>query len=209
MEIKELYKLEKQDQEKLILTFMDAFRAYPKLTRAFPEKAAKDAALEATLRYYVAYDMEYGAAFSTDEEIKDGVCIVHSDDMEYTKERHIKAGSYSPEYQAAMDRLSLPQQQRRVELFDELDQLEKEISIPFPHLYADFLGVREAFQRQGRGRKLMRAVCDYAQKQGLPVMLFTNTDEDVAFYQSLGFKVIGIVESDRFGFINTYLLKEV
>lgn len=209
MEIEKLYKLDKQDQEKLVRTYMDAFRKYPKLMNAFPEEEVKEAALEATLRYYVAYDMEYGAAFSTDEEVKDGVCIVHSDEMNYTEERHKKAGSYSPEYQAAMSRLSIEEQQRRVELFDELDRLETEVDIPYPHLYADFLGVQEAFQHQSRGRKLMSAVCEYAKELGLPVMLFTNTEEDVAFYQSLGFKVIDIVRSDQFGFVNTYLLKEV
>lgn len=209
MEIKGLYKLKKEDQEALVQTYMDAFRNYPKLMNAFPKEEAKEAALEATLRYYVAYDMEFGAAFSTDESVNDGICIVYSSEMNYTKERHEKAGSYSRKYQEAMDRLTPQEQKRRVELFDELDRLEKDVPIPYPHLYADFLGVREAFQGQGRGKKLVNAVCSFAQEQGLPVMLFTNTPEDVNFYKSLGFKVIDIVQSEEFGFVNTYLLKEV
>ena len=97
IEIKGLYKLKKTDQEKLIQTYMDAFQDYPKMMKAFPDKAVKTAALEATLRYYVAYDMEYGGAFALDHEIREGVCLVHSEEMHYTEERHKKAGSYSPE----------------------------------------------------------------------------------------------------------------
>lgn len=208
MEIKGLYKLKRQQEELLIQTYINAFRTYPKLDPAFPDKEAKAAALEATLRFYVAYDMEYGAVFSLNEEIREGVCLVHSEEMHYTQERHEKAGSYSAAYKKAMAKLTREQQQKRDELFDELDRLEKALDLPEPHLYVDFLGVREDAQHQGRGRKLMGAVCAYAKEQGLPLMLFTNTEDDVAFYESLGFHVTGVVRSEEFGFVNTYLVKD-
>lgn len=209
MELKGLYKLKKEDREKLVQTYMDAFKNYPKLMLAFPDKEIKAAALEATLRFYTAYDMEFGEAFSTDPSVNDGVVIIHSDNMKYTEERYQQADCYSPEYQVAMNRLSEEDQARRLALFDELDALEAGIEIPRPHIYADFLGVRSEYQQQGRGRKLMGAVIEYAESLGLPVMLFTNTDEDVAFYQSMGFRVLAVVSSEEFGFTNTYLLKEV
>lgn len=208
MEIKGLYKLKREQEEMLIKTYIDAFRTYPKLDLAFPDKEAKAAALEATLRFYVAYDMEYGAAFSLDEEVREGVCLVFSGEMHYTQARHEKAGSYSAAYKAAMGRLTEEQQRKRDALFEELDRLEKALELPEPHLYVDFLGVRGDSQHQGRGRKLMSAICQYAQQQGLPLMLFTNTEDDVAFYESLGFHVVGVVRSEEFGFVNTYLVKE-
>ncbi len=208
MEISGLYKLARADQEKLVETFLDAFQNYPKLMVAFPEKESRMAALEAMLWYYTAYDMEYGNAFSLDEQIKEGVCVAHSDEMDYTRERLEKAGSYDLPYLAAMKRLTQAEQERWKGLFDELDKLEKTIDLPKPHLYVDFLGVKQTCQHQGRGRKLMNAVCEYAKKQELPLMLFTNTEEDVAFYKSLGFQVIDIVRSEEFGFVNTYLVKE-
>lgn len=209
MEIKGLYKLQKQDLSKLVQTYKDAFKYYPKLMRAFPDERVKEAALEATLWYYTAYDLEYGEAFALDEEVNEGVCVVYSEEMHYTEKRHIQAGSYSPGYKDAMARLTKEEQQRRLALFEELDRLEDQIDIPEPHLYVDFLGVKEEYQKQGRGRKLMNAVCDLAIKEDLPIMLFTNTPEDVAFYESLGFVVIEVVHSKKFGFSNTYLIKEV
>lgn len=203
-----LHKISKSEREKLYTALTDAFREYPKMRAAFSDEKSQMAALEATIRYYAAYDTHYGSAFSLDENINEAVLLVHSDDMYYTLPRHILAGSYSKQYRAAMNRLSKSDRKRRIQLFDELDRLETTVDIPRPHIYLDFLGVKSDYQHQGRGRKLMTAVCRYADSVQLPIMLFTNTDEDVAFYRSLGFNIIGITSSEEFGFTNTYLLYE-
>lgn len=209
MELKGLYKLKKEDYEKLILTYKDAFKDYPKLRQSFPDPVKKAAALEASLRFYVSYDMEFGEAFSTDEEVRDGICLVHSDDVVYSEDRYVQAGCYSDEYYKAMDILTEKDKAVREALFDAIDEEEARIDIPSPHIYADFLGVQSSVQQQGRGRKLMSAACEYAAELGLPLMLFTNTDEDVEFYKSMGFKVIAEVNFEKFGYTSTYMLKEV
>ena len=151
--------------------------------------------------------MMYGAGFSLDENVHEAVMLIHSDMMKYTFLKHLAAGSYSREYRNVMNRLSAEDRKLRLELFEELDLLESQLdTIPRPHIYADFLGVEKKYQHQGRGRKLMTQVCRYADEVGLPVMLFTNTADDVKFYQSLGFDVIGETSSEKFGFVNTYML---
>ena len=209
MELKGLYKLKKSDYEKLIATYKDAFKDYPKLRQSFPDPVKKAAALEASLRFYVAYDMEFGEAFSTDSEVRDGICLIHSDGMGYGEDRYAQAGCYSDEYYAAMDILTDEDKAVREALFNAIDEEEAKIDIPEPHIYADFLGVHSDVQQQGRGRKLMGAACEYAAGLGLPLMLFTNTDADVAFYKSMGFKVIAVVDFKEFGYASTYMLKEV
>ena len=42
----------------------------------------------------------------------------------------------------------------------------------------------------------------------LPIMLFTNGEEDIRFYLKNGFKIIGVTSSEEFGFENTYVLYE-
>ena len=209
MELKGLYKLKKEDYEKLIATYKDAFRDYPKLRQSFPDPIKKAAALEASLRFYVAYDMEFGEAFSTDEAVMDGICLVHSDNMNYSEDSYEQAGCYSDGYYAAMGILTDDDKAVREALFDAIDEEEAKIDIPRPHIYADFLGVHSSVQQQGRGRKLMGAACEYAASLGLPLMLFTNTDDDVSFYKSMGFKVIAEVDFKEFGYTSTYMLKEV
>ena len=209
MELKGLYKLKKSDYEKLIATYKDAFKDYPKLRQSFPDPVKKAAALEASLRFYVAFDMEFGEAFSTDEEVRDGICLVHSDNVVYAEDRYEQAGCYSEGYYKAMDILTEEDKAAREALFDAIDEEEAKLDIPTPHIYADFLGVHSDVQQQGRGRKLMGAACDYAASLGLPLMLFTNTEADVEFYSSMGFKVIAVVDFKEFGYTSTYMLKEV
>ncbi|MBR3787386.1 MAG: GNAT family N-acetyltransferase [Firmicutes bacterium] len=178
------------------------------MLNAFPDDETRIPAIEATIRYYGAYDLRYGSAFSLDSDINEACVIVHSDDMKYTFFRHLLSGSYSSSYRHAMKKLNKADRTKRLRLFDELDRLEATIDIPRPHIYLDFLGTKEEYQHQGRGRRLMNKICGFADSVQLPIMLFTNTDEDVVFYQSLGFHIIDIVSSDEFGFTNTYLIRD-
>ena len=70
----------------------------------------------------------------------------------------------------------------------------------------DFLGVAEEFQRRGRGRRLMTALCGYADSVDLPIMLF-NSPDLVEFYESLGFDLVAEVSSEDFGFSNAYMVR--
>lgn len=204
--IKDLTRI--RNREMVYRTLGDAFENYPKLSKAFPDKERRRIAIEATIRFYGAYDMRYGAAYSLDSNCNEVVVIVHSRNMNYSKFKHFIAGSYSKSYKEVISKLTEEERQRRDELFDEMDDMEKEISFPYPHLYIDFLGVKTKLQQQGRGKKLMKHVLTYADRKKLPVMLFTNTPEDIAFYRSLGFKVVGITSSKKFQFINTYLVRD-
>ena len=150
-----MYKAKKDDLEKIISTYLDAFRDYPKLSYIFPKEEDRLAALEATLRYYVSFDLHYGTAISTDDKLNDAVLFLRSEDAVYTAERHQKAGSYSEKYKNALSRLTISQCEDREALFDELDELEESLDIPKPHLYVDFLGVGSKYQGQGRGHRLM------------------------------------------------------
>lgn len=206
LKIPGLYRIRKSDRDNMYRTFLSAFRSYPKLMQAFPGERERIPALEATIRFYGAYDFRYGAGFSLDANIREAVLMVHSDDMRYSFLRHLAAGSYDKIYRRVMGLLSEEDRRTWRLLFDELDRLERGLDIPRPHLYLDFLGARQAYQHQGRGRKLMERVCRYADRVRLPMMLFTNTAEDVKFYESLGFHVIGQTTSEVFGFTNTYML---
>lgn len=205
IEIKGLHEV--TDLDRLVDLFYQAFYNYPKLEAAFPQEEVKNAALKATLYFYCAYDLKYGKAYALDDEVNEAVIIVESQQMQYTKERYQAAGCYSAKYQEALSRLTPKEQEMRIRLFEELDMLEEDLDLPDPHLYVDFLAVDPQKQRQGRGRKLMNAVCEYAEQQQVPIMLFTNTKEDVLFYQSLDFQQVGEVHSKLFGFHSWYLVK--
>lgn len=206
--IKELYKIEERDHGRFYKTLFDAFRDYPKLIGAYPGWDDRQAAIEMVIRYYGAYDLFYGSAFSLDEGINEVLAVVHSDEMDYSDERCKAADCENGGFRAAASKLSRADVKKWWEFFEELDRQEAMLKIPRPHLYVDYLGVRKDRQREGRGSRLIRALCDYASEQGLPVMLFTNGEDDVRFYLNMDFKVIGMTRSVKFGFENTYMLYE-
>ena len=143
--IQGLYEIRKNESEKLFTMWLDAFHDYPKLAEAFPQMDKKLAAMEATIRFYGMYDLKYGHAYSTDENIDDGIVIVDSEDMQYTASRYIEAGCYSEGYKAAMNRLTEKEKSRRIAVFNELEELDAnnalgaiEISLSGPDKDGDY-----------------------------------------------------------------------
>jgi len=199
---------EVSDFEKLITVLLEAFSDYPKLKIAFEDPIARKSALEAVLRFYCAYDLKYGKAYSLGEEVNEAAVVVESTEMGYTFLRHLRAGSYARAYRKSMAKLSYGERRKLRNMFNELDRLERAVPLPdHPYLYVDFLGVKTSMLGQGKGRQLMAAISDYATEKHLPMMLFTNTKPDIRFYKSLGFEIAGITHSNRYGFTNTYMVR--
>ncbi len=186
-----------------------SFRNYPKLIGTFPDWDDRQAAIEMVLRYYGAFDFKYGCAYSLDETISEVLMIMFSEEVDYSDERLSAAGCDSEAFRLAASRLSEENVKRWWDFFDELDRKEAELeTIPEKYLYADFLCVAEEVQGQGRGSRIIQAACRYADEIGLPLMLFTNGEEDIRFYQKNGFRIIGVTTSEEFGLENTYVMYE-
>ena len=63
-----------------------------------------------------------------------------------------------------------------------------------PHLYLETLAVAPAAQRTGAGRKLLMPLCDEADRRNLPIILHTNLEANLAYYERFGFEVIRATE---------------
>ena len=208
-EIKELYKIKEEELEQVYEMMTRAFKNYVKLVGTFPDWNDRQAAIEMVIRFYGAFDFKYGSVYSLDEDLKEVLMIMFSEEENYSEERFRAAGSYSEKFYAAASRLSEENRQRWWDFFDEVDRTEAELAtIPDTCLYVDLLCVAEDAQGQGRGSRLIQAACRYADEVGLPIMLFTNGAEDIRFYRKNGFKIIGVTSSEEFGFENTYVLYE-
>lgn len=207
-DIKELHKIEEKDYGRLLEMFRESFHDYPKLLKAFPDRTDRDAAIDMVIYFYFAYDAKYGTAYSLDENIDEAVVVVHSDEMNYSEERCAAANCENENFQAAAAKLTPEQVQFWWDFFDEFDRQEAALDIPKPHIYVDYVAVRNSLQGQGRGSQIIQTLCRYADEVQLPVMLFTNGEEDVRFYLKNGFRVLGITKSEEFRFENTYMLYE-
>lgn len=206
--VKELYEIKADEYAKLYACLKDAFAKYPKLATAFTDWDDRQAAIEMVISYYLAYDLKYGKAYSLDLNINEALVVVHSKQMDYSPERCVAANCVNDNFKAAASKLSEEQIGFWWDFFDEFDRQEASLDIPSPHIYVDYLGVREEHQSEGRGTKLIQALCRYADEIKLPIMLFTNGEADIRFYLKNGFKVIGITKSEEHSFENTYFLYE-
>lgn len=204
-EIKELYKIREDEYESMYEMLLEAFEDYPKLKMAFPSKDTRLAAIEMVLRYYGAYDICHGNAYSLDENNNEAAAMMHSDFEGFPDELVQEADCENEAFLKASENLTEEEQERWWAFFEELDRQELALNIPKPHLYIDFFAVRKSMHRQGRGSELLQKICRYADAQGLPIMLFTNGEEDIQFYLKNGFRIYGVTKSDEFGFENTYM----
>lgn len=71
--------------------------------------------------------------------------------------------------------------------------------MPQPHWYLAVLGVDPPQQRRGLGSMLVREGLDRADAEGVPAYLETESEENVAFYRGLGFRVLEELVFDRHG----------
>lgn len=196
------------NMERLVEVLLDAFSNYPKLEFAFENRETRMVALESMIRFYCAFDLKYGKAYALSEDVTEALVIVESSQLRYSLMRHLFAGSYSGKYRKTINKLSKLDKQKLIKMFMELEELEKTIVLPKDYLYIDFVGVKTPFQGQGKGGKLLAHICTYAENKNLPIMLFTNTNQDIEFYKSHGFDVIGQTHSEKYGFTNTYMLRK-
>jgi ribosomal protein S18 acetylase RimI-like enzyme len=70
---------------------------------------------------------------------------------------------------------------------------------PGPHWYLAGIGVAPAAQRQGIGSALLRPGIEGARRDRLPVVLLTNTESNLPFYEANGFRVVREGDTPRGG----------
>lgn len=196
-----------RDKEKVVSTLISAFTDYPQLIKAFPKRNRRIIAIEANLRFYAVYSMRFGRAYSLDNECNGIVILLSSFQRKASKFKYKIAGSYSSKYKDTISSLTEQEKKTRLELFSEMELMEKDINFPAKYMYISFLGVRREYQRQGIGHKIMEKVIEYGKQKTIPIVLCTSEPKDVDFYQSLGFKIMGITSSKKYEFINIYLVK--
>lgn len=72
----------------------------------------------------------------------------------------------------------------------------KDIGPTSPHHYLGMVGVRTRFRGAGLGRKLVESVIEMSNshEKSIGVVLSTEAEENLGFYQHMGFEVLGAVK---------------
>lgn len=99
----------------------------------------------------------------------------------------VKSGIAMPRFA-----MGLPAQDRkRMLAVHSQFEKRKKVLMPEPHWYLSAIGVDPERQREGLGSALVHAGIGRADRDNAPIYLETQTKSNVAFYQHLGFEVVG------------------
>lgn len=85
--------------------------------------------------------------------------------------------------------MSKPSRERFLGVMKQIEALHRQL-MPQPHGYLWALGVDPAHQGQGIGRSLLEPGMAWAQEEGIPCYLETETEGNVTFYRKQGFDVL-------------------
>ena len=83
---------------------------------------------------------------------------------------------------------------RQGDLFELIQQMGQHHP-QTPHWYLPFVGVEPMHQSRGLGAQLLRPILDRCDSERLPAYLESTNPRNVPFYESLGFRSVGMIRS--------------
>jgi ribosomal protein S18 acetylase RimI-like enzyme len=181
------YKLQKEDIQKAGVALADAFQNDSIWKLFFKEEATlgqKGLFFETPVRYCI----KYGKIYATSEQLEGIAAWVPGSYADITTWRIIQSGALISGIKAVRACTKLAQQQEQI--FKPLNEARKNNMEGREYIYLLIIGISSAFQGQGLGRKLIKALIVESTQTGIPVYTETQSEKNVSFYESLGFKTI-------------------
>lgn len=83
---------------------------------------------------------------------------------------------------------------RQSDLYEVMQQMAR-FHPQTPHWYLPFIGVEPLQQSRGLGALLLRPILDRCNSERLPAYLESTNPRNVPFYESLGFRSIGMIQA--------------
>lgn len=161
-----------------------AFFDYPMFTFYYPDRARRARHLASHFEVLVNYGFLYGQNYTT-PGLTGAACWLPPGASNTTWWRIIRAGGLSIIPRIGFKRTwthNLPHE-------DYLDKVHQEI-VPGPHYYLWAVAVDPDYQGMGVGKALMKPGLDQAHAARLPIYLETHLEQNVPYYQKMGFKLV-------------------
>lgn len=83
-------------------------------------------------------------------------------------------------------------------LFRLYSAMQKPKSIPKEAILLEMLAVSPDYQGKGIGRAMMNALDEYSETVGRPIYLYTANEENVDYYEKLGYKTLVTIKKKDF-----------
>ena len=201
-ELNDLYRLNKPDINPASEVLVRAFRNYPLLQHAFPDKLQKEKVAPYFFRYSLHYGIRYGEAYATSLNLEGIAIWLPSAYFPVTFWRLLSSVPLSVI-------LGFGRQGggRLRYVGDSIDTVHKRLA-PFKHWFLQELGVDPRFQGKGYAGRLLRPMLARLDEEGLPCYLETFDEENVRIYEHFGFKVLEEAPIPKTDLTNRAMLRD-
>ena len=178
-----LYRLQKKDIHRAAVMLADAFQHDPVWNAVFGDAtlAQRAYAFETPVRY----GLKYGEVYAPSEALEGVAAWVPGALADMTFWRILRSGALWPGMKIGM------QLARKMQpIFRPIELDRKAYISGKPYIYLQIIGVAPAFQGQGFGGQLLRALIEKSEQTGISLYLETETEANVSLYEHFGFTVI-------------------
>lgn len=182
-----LYKVKHKDIEKVGLMFAAAFDSDPVWSKIFEGigMATRSIFFQGPARYC----LRYGQVYSLTDSIEGAITFVPSEYADITILRGFRTGSIKS--YLSKEGLKLFGLMFKLNpIFAPLENARKELMKDQKYIYLMTLGVDPGFQGKGIGTKMLKALLEHADNEGLVIYLETATEQNIKFYEKYGFKIM-------------------
>lgn len=202
-DLNNLLRLEKSQVRAASEVLSRAFHDDPLFSSFIPDPLQRKKKLHYLLETMVHYSVSYGEVYATSPNFEGVAVWLPFDKVEMTLWRGIRNGGLS-----IIFNLGLRSTFRQLSVSDLMSSRHKR-HITSPHWYLYLLGVEPELQGKGYASKLVKAMLDRTDREGLACYLDNTNEKNLTMYQRYGFRVIEEYEIPRTGVKIWGMLKEV
>lgn len=178
-----LYRITKSEIEKASLVLGKAFHDEPVMSQAIPNEDERKQKLPLFFEISLRFALRYGGVYAPSENLEGIAIILPHTEAHVTFWRLLRSGALRP-----LMKLGKETDSRLGEILAPVISDQREI-LKRGCLYLQTIGVSPEFQGQGFGERMLRAITEYADDQGIPIYLET-TEGNVRLYRKFGFQVM-------------------
>lgn len=201
-DLSNLTRLHKSDINAATEMLTRAFQHDPLLGAILANKRGKEKLAYYLFQYDLGYCFRYGEVYATSAHMEGIAAWVPPDYYPRTLWNLIRSVPLSVSFGIVRSGGA-----RMKSVGEYIDSMHKRLA-PFKHWYLCLLGVDTQFQGKGYAGKLIRAMLDRIDEEGLPCYVETMTEKNVRLYEHLGFKLLEKSVIPKINLTNWAMLRE-
>ena len=180
-----LYKVQKRDITQVGKVLADAFQRDPVWNKIYEGESDLETRFRAFFEVPVRYCLRYGEIYAPSEDLEGAVAWVSGKYADMTMWRILRSGAMG-----AAIRMGANASKKMGPVFKQVTEDRNEHMAGRTFLYLLIVGVATRLQGKGLGKKLIGAAIEKSEREGIPLYLETETEENMYMYEHFGFQLL-------------------